>query len=135
MKLVIMTNIGRHMRERPINYTTTGRICQALFFRHFIQKNRPFLQGDFIGLSYGNFHNFGLHFTTKSVISHKITVSHFLPQGAVLVLVPQSIVLRQRTMPIVFKFLVGRHGVFFRSAVVACVFLCSAFQIVSSANF
>ena len=44
MKLVIMTNIGRHMRERPINYTTPGRICQALFFRHFIQKNRPLIR-------------------------------------------------------------------------------------------
>jgi hypothetical protein len=85
LELVILTNFGRLIRERPINYTTSADVCQEKFFRQNAQKNdSPSTEGNhYVSCHTGINGDFvGELEILKAVIPHKSETFHFSECGA-----------------------------------------------------
>lgn len=80
LELVILTNFGRLIRKRPINYTTLAGVCQEKFFRQNAQKNdSPSTKGNHYVICHTGINRdfVGELEILKTVIPHKSETRHF----------------------------------------------------------
>ena len=79
LELVILTNFGRLIRERPINYTTPAGVCQEKFFRQNAHNDSPSTKGNhYVSCHTGINRDFvGELEILKAVIPHKSETRHF----------------------------------------------------------
>jgi len=92
-------------------------------------------QWNYICFANGDFYLFRFTVTEKAVIADVFAYSIGLPRCAGFVLISERVILRKFQRPIVDKFAVGWHFVFWRFLVVPLVFSLSAFQVVSRTYF
>lgn len=98
-----------------------------------MHKKSGSIEPDFVGFAYRHFDGFGLLFAIKSVISDKLAYALVLPSLAGLVLISQSVILRERERKIIDELTARRHGVVGAFLIIAVVFLTAAVKVICSA--
>lgn len=98
-----------------------------------MHKKSGSIEPDFVGFAYRHFDGFGLLFAIKSVISDKLAYTLVLPSLAGLVLISQSVILREGKRKVIDELTAGRHGIVRAFLIVAVMFLAAAVKVVCRA--
>lgn len=98
-----------------------------------MHKKSGSIEPDFVGFAYRHFDGFGFLFAIKSVISDKLAYALILPPLAGLILISQSIILRERERKVIDELTARWHGVVGTFLIVAIMLFPTAVKVVCRA--